>query len=165
METTYKGKTITLDERTFRFTIEGLDSQCFESMVNCHNYIDEALKREELQERKKLALPVITRAGERTTITGIHGNTGNVTLKPKLREEREFGGIPYLYVDVEWIGKLLIEIIDLDKALREKLKNLQPFMIEKRREYGRLSFEKLQAKLEHVQDEYNAKLAQAREAD
>jgi len=76
METTYKDKTITLHEKTFRFQIEGLESRWFESMAECQAFIDETLKKEQLQERKKLALPVITRVGERTTITGIHGNTG-----------------------------------------------------------------------------------------
>jgi len=162
METTYKDKTITLCEEIFQFKIEGFDSRWFESMTECKAFIDETVKKEQFQERKKLALPVITRAGERTTITGIHSNTGEVTLKPKTKETK-FGGIPDLYVDAEWIGKLLREIYDLHRAWSEKLEKLQPFKIEKRREYGRLSFEKLQAKLETLEKEYNAKLAQAKE--
>lgn len=127
----HRGYEIRVSERfTFHIddeTLRGdLNQYVFPALSDARYAIDNFLDRraKENKAKQKIALPVLTPAGRRMVVTGIHASKS--CLLPM--EGTDSGVFP----DVDWIRDLLERRVELQRQIQEITNTIKPFHINQR---------------------------------
>jgi hypothetical protein len=82
--------------------------------------VDKATKTKEIEDRTKLALPVVNPAGGKATIKGIHAGHGKLLFLEGRVDTEGYGfATSLVYPDIGWIRAALLEVGAHRKALHE----------------------------------------------